>query len=38
MELNPLPITPLVLKFGIHLGQAGRREREWERKRDGVWG
>jgi hypothetical protein len=25
MELNPLPVAPLVLKFGIHLGQAGRK-------------
>jgi hypothetical protein len=35
MELNPLPIAPLVLKFDIHLGQAGRKgvrrgeEEEW---------
>jgi hypothetical protein len=26
MELNPLPVAPLVLKFGIHLGQAERKE------------
>jgi hypothetical protein len=25
MELNPLPVAPLVLKFGIHLGLAGRK-------------
>jgi hypothetical protein len=25
MELNPLPVAPLVLKFGIHLKQAGRK-------------
>jgi hypothetical protein len=25
MELNPLPIAPLVFKFGIHLGKAGRK-------------
>jgi hypothetical protein len=25
MELNPLPVAPLVLKFGIHLGQEGRK-------------
>jgi hypothetical protein len=24
-ELNPLPTAPLVLKFGIHQGQAGRK-------------
>jgi hypothetical protein len=23
MVLNPLPIAPLVLKFGIHLGKTG---------------
>jgi hypothetical protein len=25
MELNPPPVAPLVLKFGIHLRQAGRK-------------
>jgi hypothetical protein len=25
MELIPLLVAPLVLKFGIHLGQAGRK-------------
>jgi hypothetical protein len=33
MKLNPLPIAPLVLKFGIHLGQTGSergRGREME--------
>jgi hypothetical protein len=25
MELNPLPVAPLVLKFGSHLGKAGRK-------------
>jgi hypothetical protein len=29
MELNPLPVAPLVLKFGIHLGQAGRKGVRW---------
>jgi hypothetical protein len=24
-ELNPLPVAPLVLKFGIHHGQARRK-------------
>jgi hypothetical protein len=32
MELNPLPVAPLVLKFGFHLqaGRKGVRRREEE--------
>jgi hypothetical protein len=39
MELNPLPVAPMVLKFGIHLRQAGRKgvrgAREEEEGRSG---
>jgi hypothetical protein len=38
LGLKPLPVAPLVLKFGIHLGQAGRKGVRGERKRDGVGG
>jgi hypothetical protein len=38
MELNPLPVAALVLKFGIHLGQAGRKGMRGGKKRDGVGG
>jgi hypothetical protein len=30
MELIPLLVAPLVLKFGIHLVQAGRKGVRWE--------
>jgi hypothetical protein len=39
MELIQLPVAPLVLKYGIHLGQAGRKGvRGGEEERDGVVG
>jgi hypothetical protein len=38
MELKPLPVAPLLLKFGIYLGQTGRKGVKGERKRDGVGG
>jgi hypothetical protein len=36
MELNPLPVAPLVLKFGIHLVQAGRKGVRWGEEEDAV--
>jgi hypothetical protein len=38
MELVPLPVAPMVLKFGIHLGQAVRKGVRGERKRERVGG
>jgi hypothetical protein len=37
MELIPLLVAPLVLKYGIHLGQAGRMGVRGER-RGMEWG
>jgi hypothetical protein len=38
MELNPLPIVPLVLKFGIHQEWAGRKGvRGGEEEGNSVW-
>jgi hypothetical protein len=38
MELFQRLVAPLVLKIGIHQGQAGRKGVRGERKRDGVGG
>jgi hypothetical protein len=38
MELNPLPIAPLVLEFGIRLGQAGRKGVRGAKERGMEWG